>query len=397
MDTPMTKTNGAEPAPPAPEAAPPNTLDDPAAAGSSLPKPKVETDEHNIPNPLSKNQQKKARKQAQWEARRDSVRAQRKEKRVEIRNRKRDEHRAAVAEAKAAGLDPRSVRTSRTPAGTIVPVSFVLDCSFDRYMTDKEIKSLSMQVQRCYSENRGAGYRAHIVVGSWGGRLKERFEEGMNSTHKFWKGVQFVEGDLRDAAVKAREVMAGSRRGQEIDVLKPRDEPAIRHEDPGHAATPESEGVKHPDVVYLSAESPYTLDRLEAGTSYVVGGLVDKNREKGLCYGLAREMGVRTAKLPIGQYMVMNSRQVLATNHVVEIMLRWLECGDWGEAFMRVMPKRKGGTLKDREGTDSVEPEGGDGEEDGAEDADEAMEEGKGGPAEVPKGASEETQALETQ
>lgn len=391
MDTPMTEpTNGAQPGPVAEGAAPP---DDPAT--SSLPKPKVETDTHNIPNPLSKNQQKKARKQAEWEARRDAVRAQRKEKRIEIRNRKREEHRAAVAEAKAAGLDPRSVRSSRNPAGTIVPVSFVLDCSFDKYMTDKEIKSLSMQVQRCYSENRGAQYRTHIVVGSWGGRLRERFEGGMNSTHQYWKGVQFVEGDLGDAAVKAREVMAGPRRGKEIDVLEPRDEPAIRHEDPNHPPT-ETEGIKHPDVVYLSAESPYTLDRLEPGTSYVIGGLVDKNREKGLCYGLAREMGVRTAKLPIGQYMVMNSRQVLATNHVVEIMLRWLECGDWGEAFMKVMPKRKGGTLKDREGTDSVEPEGGDGEDDGEEEeagadeagADEAME-GEEAPAEAPKEANE--------
>jgi tRNA (guanine9-N1)-methyltransferase len=27
-------------------------------------------------------------------------------------------------------------------------------------------------------------------------------------------------------------------------------------------------------------------------------------------------------------------------------MVKWLECGDWGEAFMKVIPKRKGGTLK---------------------------------------------------
>ena len=42
----------------------------------------------------------------------------------------------------------------------------------------------------------------------------------------------------------------------------------------------------------------------------------------------------------------MTSRFVLATNHVAEIMLRWLELGDWGKAFLQVVPKRKGGVLK---------------------------------------------------
>lgn len=106
---------------------------------------------------------------------------------------------------------------------------------------------------------------------------------------------------------------------------------------------------EYKDVVYLSSDSPYTLERLEPNTTYIVGGLVDKNREKGLCYRRARERGIRTAKLPIGQFMVMQSRQVLATNHVVEIMLRWLEYEDWGKAFLSVIPKRKGGILREDE------------------------------------------------
>jgi tRNA (guanine9-N1)-methyltransferase len=73
---------------------------------------------------------------------------------------------------------------------------------------------------------------------------------------------------------------------------------------------------------------------------------VDRNREKGLCYNRAREYKIRTAKLPIGEYMAMQSRYVLNTNQVVEIMAKWLECGDWGKAFLDVIPKRKGGTLK---------------------------------------------------
>jgi tRNA (guanine9-N1)-methyltransferase len=127
-------------------------------------------------------------------------------------------------------------------------------------------------------------------------------------------------------------------------------------------------------VVYLSADSPHTLERLEPHTCYVIGGIVDKNREKGLCERLAVERGVRTAKLPIGEYMVMQSRQVLATNHVVEILSNWLECGDWASSFFKVIPKRKGGVLREQ----ASEPQASAGETNEVENG--AAVNGEGGP-----------------
>ena len=108
----------------------------------------------------------------------------------------------------------------------------------------------------------------------------------------------------------------------------------------------QEEAWQEGEVVYLTSDSPYTLDRLQPYSTYIVGGLVDKNRHKGICYKTACDRGIKTAKLPIGEFMEMQSRFVLATNHVVEIMVRWLESGDWGESFVKVMPKRKGGVLK---------------------------------------------------
>ena len=121
-----------------------------------------------------------------------------------------------------------------------------------------------------------------------------------------------------------------------------------------------------PSMVYLTSDSTYTLEKLSPNTSYIIGGIVDKNRHKGLCYKRACERGIPTAKLPIGEYMTMQSRTVLAINHVVEIMLKWLETGDWGEAFLSVIPKRKEAKLKIEKGgaRNSERVENNDGEED---------------------------------
>ncbi len=131
-----------------------------------------------------------------------------------------------------------------------------------------------------------------------------------------------------------------------------RDKP-VAESRPSPTSQPNAE--EEGEVIYLTSDSPYTLDRLKPYSTYIIGGLVDKNRHKGICYKTACDKGIKTAKLPIGEYMEMQSRFILATNHVVEIMVRWLECGNWGDAFMKVMPKRKGGKLREAGGAEYAE------------------------------------------
>lgn len=388
---------------------------------------------------LSKNQMRKLKRQKMWEERRQDRKVQRKEKRHEKTARNRVERHERAAElARAEGIDAaealrRVVRlekqnNKRYKQACAVPVSLIVDCDFEEYMFDNELVSLGAQITRSYSMNKQGDYQAHVLVSSWGGKLKERFETVMKNTHKQWRGISFIEGDFVEAGKVAWDIMHGPRGGKLCPALggdekaerqQPDDEKTIQQDQPDDIAAdeeagPDTEAAPEPanetstpdkpipefttdSVIYLSADSPNTLDRLEPNTSYVIGGLVDRNREKLLCQRRAEGKGIQTAKLPIGEYLQMASRQVLATNHVVEIMCKWLECGDWGKAFMEVIPKRKGGQLKGEDGEEEEYDEvaDADAEEQGVHAGEvQVMQEGEDGSTEVEKQAEDTAPAV---
>lgn len=382
---------------------------------------KDEPPENDDQPKLSKSQLKKIRKKEAWEAGKDHRKHKRREKHKEKQARKateRQELSAKIASGEIASPIP-APHPKAPPRPIQVPIGLILDCDFNDFMTEKEIISLGAQLTRSYSENRSAGCRTHLVISSWGGRLKERFETVLDRNHESWKGIMFMEEGFVDAGRVLDEVMKGKAGGKIVGALKD-----IRSEGEAKPLTstngqsssgnqgndvevpdekPQMEGVEpttteivnneekakpngtippdqstaitlppEPSLVYLSSDSSHTLTTLSPFTTYIIGGIVDKNRHKGLCYKRATELGIPTAKLPIGEYMTMNSRSVLAVNHVVEIMLRWLECGDWGAAFDKVIPKRKGGVLR------SKAPAGEDGENENGKEAEEEEEEQDG-------------------
>lgn len=339
--------------------------------------------------PLSKNAQKKLKRQQKWEDGRDDRKRRRKEKRV-IKAEKKKAAKVESGEGGAVG-EAAPAAAAAPKEHTLVPVSLIFDCAFESLMRETEQISLSSQITRSYAANRTAARCARIYISSWGGKLQSRYETLLANQHKRWQHVHFLADDFVAAAKQAEIDMRGENGGKIVEVLETKagedgeeeealkkdDEPISKRDAKKEAKKDEAEKIDDdevtpadgPKVIYLTSDSPYTLTRLEPNTSYVIGGIVDKNREKGMCYKRARQHGIRTAKLPIGDYMVMASRKVLTTNHVVEIMLSWLETGDWATAFSNVIPKRKGGQLKGDGSEKSVNGE------DGAQDeADEAKE-----------------------
>ncbi|KAF5742837.1 hypothetical protein HS088_TW09G00898 [Tripterygium wilfordii] len=95
------------------------------------------------------------------------------------------------------------------------------------------------------------------------------------------------------------------------------------------------------NLVYLTADSVNVLDELASEKIYIIGGLVDRNRWKGITMKKAEEQGIQTAKLPIGDFLKMSSSQVLTVNQVIEILLTFLETRDWKASFFQVIPQRK--------------------------------------------------------
>lgn len=311
---------------------------------------------------LSKNQLKRQRKAERYQQKREFMKSQKKDKLAEKKERRQklfDEARENGGEEAIEKLREQ-FRSKKARKGrcTIIPISFVMDCGYDELMEPRERISLAGQLTRSYSDNNRAPFHGQIMFSSFGGHLKERFDTVLWS-HKNWKHIRFLQEDYVHAAGLTKEIMSGPKGGKLAGPFEA--QPDAKPEDG--------------EVIYLSSDSENTLTELKPYSTYIVGALVDKNRHKAVCYKNAVAKGVKTAKLPIGEYISLAHRPVLATNHVIEIMLRWLECRDWGKAFMQVIPTRKGTALKETKpgNEETVEDVTGDAEH--GEDADDADEE----------------------
>merc|ERR1712059_94784 len=117
------------------------------------------------------------------------------------------------------------------------------------------------------------------------------------------------------------------------------------------------------DIVYLSSDSENVLTDLEENKVYIIGALVDHNHNKGICHSKATEAGVATARLPIDEFISMKTRKVLTINHVYEILASVTQGKSWKEAFLEVIPDRKGIMVKESSGDSDRDGQTCDGEE----------------------------------
>ncbi|RUS85572.1 hypothetical protein EGW08_006655 [Elysia chlorotica] len=246
----------------------------------------------DVDPPMSKNQLKKLKKREKWLSIKQEKRRNAKLKR---------KHR--LAEMRENGEDIGPTRKSlklKTMKNSACKIRVVVDLSLDEYMGEKDVNSLTCQLQHSYAANRRAENPMQLYFCGMGGKTKERLDR------------------------------IGDYKGWDI----------YTENEPFEKIFPTE------SLVYLSSESSNVLTNLSEDKVYVIGGLVDHNNHKGLCHRLAEEKGIAHAQLPISDYLDMKTRKVLTVNQVFSILLRYTETKDWKTSFLAEVPQRKNVNLK---------------------------------------------------
>ncbi|XP_055843018.1 tRNA methyltransferase 10 homolog A [Episyrphus balteatus] len=251
------------------------------------------------PPTLSKRQLKKLKKKAQWE-----------EKKKEKRQKEREKCKLKRLTAKIEGtpLGPSRKELKRNKANkSPSDLKVAIDLDYDDLMIDKDVAKCVKQLLRIYTVNRRSRMPAnlHFTGIKLDGRIHEVLKK--NDGYEHWD-VQWVYQSY-------------------------------------------SENFTNDEIVYLTSDSDEILKEIDPTKIYIIGGLVDHNHHKGLCYDRAKKLSLKTARLPLTEHVDMKTRTVLSTYHVFEILLRLSEGKSWAEAILETIPVRKGAKLKESKET----------------------------------------------
>lgn len=275
----------------------------------------IET-EQTEPQPMSKNAKKRLLKQQRYEAKKAEKKALEKEQKkreVERKRKEWDEKLASVSQEEREKLieerkglrkermekrsEEREKKIKKLNEAKSNGQNVVIDLEFAHLMNSSELNSLVQQIMYCYAVNSRCASPAHLWLTSCVGEMQNHLQR-----------------------------------------LPGYDKWLIEKEDRSYIEAFQDQKEK---LVYLTADSENVLNELDPNAIYIIGGLVDRNRWKGITMKKAEEQGIQTAKLPIGDYLKMSSSQVLTVNQVVEIILKFLEAKNWKDSFFQVIPQRK--------------------------------------------------------
>jgi len=201
--------------------------------------------------------------------------------------------------------------------------SVILDCSFEDMHLEGPLKSLCQQIMFCYGFNRTHKNPVSLYVTGIGEKSKRQLSK---SHYTNWAGVDFYDNEFTDLS----------------QFVKSRDDAHTVENISDESGSNTVEIIdKKKILIYLTSDAEETIETLDPSHAYIIGGIVDRNKYKGLTHRKALSLGIRTAKLPIKEHMKLQGSHILTINHVFEILLNYATTKSWCSSLDKVLPERK--------------------------------------------------------
>lgn len=252
--------------------------------------------------PCSKNV---LRKQRHWERQLAAKKSKRKEEKQKRRLHRAQESGANTDPAQFSKRVMKAITKERLAEARSTGVKLCVDLSMTDCMSDKEISRLAGQLRRLYGSNKKATRPFHLFLTD----LRE-------DSRLYRECVRMNDGFLSYTMEITEESC--------LDLFPSQ------------------------SVVYLTPDAQEALETVDADKVYILGGLVDESIQKKLSLSRATELRLRTARLPIDEYMVKKINvknfhsKILAINQVFDILSMFLETGSWTHALQTWFPAGKG-------------------------------------------------------
>ncbi|KAG8700336.1 tRNA (guanine(9)-N(1))-methyltransferase [Ceratobasidium sp. 394] len=269
---------------------------------------------------LSMSAQKRQAKVERFAQLKQERRAREKEEKA-LKRKEREEQAAAGEDVGPS--DSKKRRVTREGEGPVLPFNarIVVDLGFDEKMTEKEVGSLCSQLAYTYASHRRTRTPfTGLLFTSLNGRALKHLDGINDGSYRRWKGVEWWTEDIdglwnppAGAEQQAEEAATDepAPTNGNIDAISEQaateatSPPAAVHVEPtgdaelvldtpapvpsvrGKPRRPRNQPAAQPrsscsreSVVYLTADAEDELLELQEGETYIIGGIVDRNRYK---------------------------------------------------------------------------------------------------------------------
>ncbi|RWS03826.1 mitochondrial ribonuclease P protein 1-like protein [Dinothrombium tinctorium] len=181
--------------------------------------------------------------------------------------------------------------------------NLVFDCDYD-FMDERRVSNTTKQIALCFGANKHYKYPFHL----WFCNLKKDSRMSM-----------YLEKNIGN-------------------IFKPNSFVTVKEQS-------YLDFFPRKNLVYITPEARTQLTKFSHEDIYIIGAYNNKyvlsDSERRASIMKAKREGLRTARLPIDEYLIMKSSKTLTIDQVFRVIATRKQTGDWEEALKKWVPKRK--------------------------------------------------------